>query len=757
MPIPAPIDPQSPAHAAALSHMDALPPGTRLGEFELRALLGVGGFGMVYAAFDHSLQRPVAIKEYMPSGLAGRSAGTDLAMRSTGDDQTFQAGLTSFINEARLLAQFDHPSLVKVYRFWEANNTAYMAMPLYRGITLNEARRHMRTPPPEAWLRTVLASVLGALDVLHKANTTHRDVSPDNIFLQDVGPPVLLDLGAARRAISDRSHRHTAILKINYAPIEQYADARDMRQGPWTDLYSLAAVVHGCLCNEAPLPATFRVLRDRLQPLDSVVRTVAQVFGQTYSPAFVAAVSHGLGIRPEDRPQDVDEFAREMSLDRTQNLARFDWRAELGPVFSATPMVVDAPPSDGFSAERLTQPMTTVPQALLPPTAGGVAAAARTVQSPTQTTQGVPPPGSAPEFTTAESLVTGPAPLESGARSALVREGATSVDLELDTELASGPNPAPAPPVAGRPAATRPQPPMALPEGPITRGSAISPIWWGVGLVGFLVLAFSLVNLARAPQPSLQNPSSAASAPGGLANPREEIITETAAGNRTDRPVAAAAVPSGASGSAVAGATSGASGASGASGGGSGAARAGVADPGLAGAAASSATSARSPTTTLPAPAARASQPAGAADATNTAKPALPPTASAPAAPAAAARPAPAAASAPQGAAPSAVPSAAGATTNVATGGVLGQQATAKPGAPAEAATVAATPTAAVPPRASAAREPAPPPCGDASVFGRPMCLHRECQRAEHAAHRQCVEHRDLQERSKRLTGPNSP
>jgi non-specific serine/threonine protein kinase len=240
------------APKSTVGHMDALPAGTRLGEFELQGLLGVGGFGMVYRGYDHSLHRPVAIKEFMPAAMVGRAADQQVSVRADTDAQAFQAGLKSFMAEARLLAKFDHPSLVKVYRFWEANHTAYMAMPLYSGITLKQARSQMSGPPPENWLRTVLWSVLEALKVLHAHNTLHRDVSPDNIFLQDVGPPVLLDLGAARRTLREASHKHTAVLKVNYAPIEQYADAQDLSEGPWTDLYSLAAVVHNSLCNEPP-------------------------------------------------------------------------------------------------------------------------------------------------------------------------------------------------------------------------------------------------------------------------------------------------------------------------------------------------------------------------------------------------------------------------------------------------------------------------------------------------------------------------
>lgn len=325
----------SQASASGVSHVDALPPGTRLAEFEILALLGVGGFGMVYKAFDHSLHRAVAIKEYMPSALAGRAQGQSLWVRSSSDQQTFHAGLASFVGEARLLAQFDHPSLVKVFRFWEANNTAYMVMPLYTGMTFKQARAQMRTPPPEIWLRKVLWSVLGALRVLHDGKTLHRDISPDNIFLQDSGPPVLLDLGAARHAINDQDRKHTAVLKVNYAPIEQYSDGdEELRQGPWSDLYSLAAVVHGCLCNDTPLPATLRSIRDRMVSFSRVARTVKRQFGVEYSAPFVAAIAQSLALKPEDRPQSIDAFLQLMEMTSApEGSEHFDFRADLGDIW----------------------------------------------------------------------------------------------------------------------------------------------------------------------------------------------------------------------------------------------------------------------------------------------------------------------------------------------------------------------------------------------------------------------------------------
>ncbi|MGH6626728.1 MAG: serine/threonine protein kinase [Burkholderiaceae bacterium] len=256
-----------------------------------------------------------------------------MSPRLQAEQEAFAAGLRTFVAEARLLARFDHPSLVRVFRFWEANDTAYMVMPLYSGVTLTQARGQMRCPPTEDWLRKVLWSVLGALKVLHEASTVHRDVSPDNIFLQDTGPPVLLDLGAARRAIGDQPAKYTAILKVNYAPIEQYGGAGDLRQGPWTDLYSLAAVVHGCLCNAAPLPATVRVLSDALPPVASVAQTVQEQFGLTYSSGFVTAIGAALALRPDERPPTVDVFARMMNLVTPGAMSGFNWRAELGDIW----------------------------------------------------------------------------------------------------------------------------------------------------------------------------------------------------------------------------------------------------------------------------------------------------------------------------------------------------------------------------------------------------------------------------------------
>jgi serine/threonine protein kinase len=247
---------------------NALPAGTRFGELEILGTLGVGGFGIVYLARDHALEREVAIKEYMPSQFAQRDGRSQVSVRSMSMRETFELGRRSFVNEARLLARFDHPSLLKVYRFWEANGTAYMVMPRLVGQNLREARKAQPTPPPEAWTRRIFDAVLGGLAVLHAQHVWHRDVAPDNIFLPaDGGPPILLDFGAARQAIGDHTQIFTAILKPSYAPIEQYAEATSLKQGPWTDFYALAAAMHDLLTGRPPPPCTARAMGDELAPL----------------------------------------------------------------------------------------------------------------------------------------------------------------------------------------------------------------------------------------------------------------------------------------------------------------------------------------------------------------------------------------------------------------------------------------------------------------------------------------------------------
>jgi serine/threonine protein kinase len=354
-----------------ISDHDALPTGTRLAEFEIQQVLGIGGFGVVYLAFDHALERQVAIKEYMPAALAGRGSGSEVVVRSAANADTFTLGLRSFINEARLLARFDHHSLVKVYRFWEEHGTAYMVMPFYRGRTLQQVRREMSGPPDEAWLRRLITPLLGALECLHKENVFHRDVAPDNILLLDdergpgMGPPVLLDLGAARRVIGDHTQTLTAIVKPSFAPIEQYAETVQLRQGPWTDLYALAAVMHFCITGRPPVPATVRAVQDEHATLRQMSASLASGFDRHFSESFIHAIDHALSIRPQDRPDSVATWRAELSGIVSERTGADATDAQGAPWLAHTVLVrnEDGQPSPGHQALKAQSYMTTIPAA----------------------------------------------------------------------------------------------------------------------------------------------------------------------------------------------------------------------------------------------------------------------------------------------------------------------------------------------------------------------------------------------------------
>jgi serine/threonine protein kinase len=286
---------------------NALPDGARLGEFELRGVIGEGGFGIVYLAWDHLLQRQVAIKEYMPSTLATRSLTTDVTPRADKFAETFALGLRSFINEAQLLASFDHPALLKVYRFWESNGTAYMVMPFYQGTTLKRALIALNAPPEEGWLMAQLVPLLDALELMHQAHCYHRDIAPDNILLLDEGRPLLLDFGAARRVIGDATQALTAFLKPGYAPVEQYAEMPSMKQGAWTDLYALGSVLHYAIVGHTPPESVARLVNDAMVPL-------TRAAAGRYSERFLRAIDHALGVRPQDRPQSVAEMRLDLGI-----------------------------------------------------------------------------------------------------------------------------------------------------------------------------------------------------------------------------------------------------------------------------------------------------------------------------------------------------------------------------------------------------------------------------------------------------------
>lgn len=482
---------------------DALPEGARLAEFEIRRVLGAGGFGIVYLAWDHALEREVALKEYMPVTLAGRGPGQRVSIRAAAHEETFALGLKSFVNEARMLARFDHPSLVKVYRFWEDNGTAYMAMPMYHGRTLRQVRQQMAPGSPgEAWARALIDPMLDALERLHREGVFHRDIAPDNIILTDEGHAVLLDFGAARKVIGDRTHALTAILKPHFAPIEQYADVASMRQGPWTDLYGLGATAYYLLTGQPPLPAAARALHDELVPL-------ARLQPAGCSEAFVQALDWSMSVRPQARPQSVAIF-RDVLDGRmaVPTVLRHDTTAPSVTSIAVAP--VPAPDFDPTEPMSATSP--SAPVAGAAPASGHRASGSPLWRGFTVPGRTVPVPSPAPEpvkdVAGVQAVPAEPAPSQAALplhRRPAALAGAAVLALALVVAFAivipkpaSAPaSPAAAPPLAGPAAAASAMPvPTPLPQ-PVQRAAAVAAV---------------PVPAASAAAPLVQAPASAAAA-----------------------------------------------------------------------------------------------------------------------------------------------------------------------------------------------------------------------------------------------------
>ena len=242
-----------PPPAAAANDAGTLVLGTRLGELEIVRVLGASGFGVVYLATDHSLALVVAIKEYLPATLAAHDELGQVRWRSAFDGDAFERGRLAFIDEARILARCEHPSLLRVHRVWAANGTVYRLMPHYAGQNLVAVRRGMHKPPNEASLRALLDALLAALETLHDAGHLHGEVTPANILLLPDDRPLLLDFGAVRQAIlgADRS----ALAAAGPSSPGPGAEVPTVPRGPWSDLHALAAVAEFCITGELPTVA----------------------------------------------------------------------------------------------------------------------------------------------------------------------------------------------------------------------------------------------------------------------------------------------------------------------------------------------------------------------------------------------------------------------------------------------------------------------------------------------------------------------
>ncbi len=387
---------------------NALPVGYRFNEFEIKEVIGGGGFGIVYRAWDHQLERTIAIKEFMPASLAVRGDDMTLVLRSERFGKAFSAGLNSFIQEARLLARFNHPNLLHVLRFWVQNDTAYMGTLFYSGTTLSRLREQKPEMVNEAWIRRMLPMLFGAIKTIHDEGYLHRDISLDNIQIQDNGLPVLLDFGSARRTIGNLSDETETMLRPGFAPIEQYTDDNESEQGPWTDIYALGAVIHTLIAGSPPPVSVVRSIQDTYKPL-------AELQPAGYSLPLLQAVDRALMLRMEDRPQSIDEFAALIEMpvagiddvlsakkpgtmlvpveETPESTSALDWRRYKVPAIGAAGVIVgiiagallfsggdDEMPETASTETAVTAPP--VPTEATPPVAANEAPAATQTQAP---------------------------------------------------------------------------------------------------------------------------------------------------------------------------------------------------------------------------------------------------------------------------------------------------------------------------------------------------------------------------------------
>ena len=282
---------------------NALKNGTILDDYRIEDVLGHGGFGITYLGEDVKLEKKVAIKEYLPVGLAIRDSEATVQPQSSEAEADYRWGLQQFLREAKTLAKFHHPNIVQVMRFFEANGTAYIVMNFIQGESLHD-RMRKRKKIDEKELMSLIFPLLDGLEKVHETGFLHRDIKPGNIFVSKDGTPMLLDFGAARAALKDKGRSLTAIVTRGYAPIEQYSSRGN--QGPWTDIYALAGVLYEIVTGEDPLEATDRVMDDPQVP--------AAIAGKKrLSDTVLVAIDHALAVRPEDRPQSIAEWREEFA------------------------------------------------------------------------------------------------------------------------------------------------------------------------------------------------------------------------------------------------------------------------------------------------------------------------------------------------------------------------------------------------------------------------------------------------------------
>ena len=277
---------------------NTLPSGYLINEYRVDSVLGAGGFGITYLATDLNLKLQVALKEYLPVDVAARQPDHSISVRTTADSESFAWGLQRFLDEARTLASFHHPNIVRVMRFFEGNATGYMVMEFVAGEPLNAWIKTHRPLPQQAMLNLV-TPLLSGLTAIHNAGYLHRDIKPANVFIRADGSPVLLDFGSAR-LLNGGNTGLTSLVSPGYAPLEQYHAQGN--QGPWSDLYAFGGVMYWMATGTKPVEATARVREDLMRP------AAALLSSGLYTAPFLEAIDWALKPNEETRPQNTAEF-----------------------------------------------------------------------------------------------------------------------------------------------------------------------------------------------------------------------------------------------------------------------------------------------------------------------------------------------------------------------------------------------------------------------------------------------------------------
>lgn len=297
---------------ADLENRNPLQPGYELLWYRIDRILGHGEFGSTYLAFDLNLRAPVAIKEYLPSGLCVRGDDGAVLPFPEQQDEGYRRGLERFIGEARALARLHHRNIVRVLSVFERSNTAYMVMEHEQGDSLAQILQARRSLPEKA-VRRLLLPLLDGLRQVHDAGLIHGDINPANILLRRDGSPVLLDFGTARQATAGDSRSVTSVLSPGYAAPEQYF-SQDQRQGPWTDIYALAATLYHAAVGRPPIDAIGRSEAKLRGKADGLIS--AEKLGQgRYSPAFLRGIDAGMRFMEGQRPQSVAQWLAYFSAD----------------------------------------------------------------------------------------------------------------------------------------------------------------------------------------------------------------------------------------------------------------------------------------------------------------------------------------------------------------------------------------------------------------------------------------------------------